>query len=333
MERSAMTDISASSVVDGFVNSTNGAPYHTAHIDSVPDAKPSARGSRVLIPRGARYFHRLFVETAKTDHIWAAVRQEAEAVAKTDRVMAHLISRAVLDQHCLEDAIAARVAQRLATPEIGVDAISDGFRDVLADEPSIGDAMRVDLAAFCERDPACDRYIEPLLYFKGYHALQTHRLAHWLWRRRHQDLALWLQSRSSEVFQTDINPAARIGKGIFLDHATGVVIGSTAVVDDDVSILHEVTLGGTGKESGDRHPKIQRGVLIGAGAKILGNITVGAGAKVAAGSVVLNAVPANTTVAGVPARVVGRAGPHAPAHTMDQMLTEEASADEERPIT
>jgi serine O-acetyltransferase len=162
--------------------------------------------------------------------------------------------------------------------------------------------------AVVDRDPACDRVIEPVLYFKGFHAIQTHRLAHWLWRQGRKDFALYLQSRASEVFQTDIHPAARVGKGIFLDHATGLVVGSTAVIEDDVSMLQGVTLGGTGKETGDRHPKIRRGVLIGAGAKILGNIEIGQCVRVAAGSVVLQAVPRNSTVAGVPARVVGTAG-------------------------
>jgi serine O-acetyltransferase len=159
-----------------------------------------------------------------------------------------------------------------------------------------------------------------VLYFKGFHAIQTHRLAHWLWEKGRKDFALYLQSRSSAVFQTDINPAAHIGRGIFLDHATGLVVGETAVVEDDVSMLQDVTLGGTGKEDGDRHPKIRRGVLIGAGAKILGNIEVGECARIAAGSVVLKSVPPHMTVAGVPARVVGEAGCAEPARAMDQML-------------
>src|SRR5208283_1553244 len=165
---------------------------------------------------------------------------------------------------------------------------------------------------------------EPVLYFKGFHAIQTHRLAHALWRRGRKDFALYLQSRASAVFQTDIHPAARIGKGIFLDHATGLVVGMTAVIDDDVSMLQDVTLGGTGKETGDRHPKIRHGVLIGAGAKILGNIEIGYCARVAAGSVVLAAVPHNKTVAGVPARIVGEAGCAEPARDMNQILAEKA---------
>ena len=193
---------------------------------------------------------------------------------------------------------------------------------MLAHDPSIGEAFRADIMAVADRDPACMRFIEPLLYFKGFHALQTHRLAHALWKAGRRDFALWLQSRASQVFQTDINPAARIGKGIFLDHATGLVVGQTSVIEDDVSILHGVTLGGTGKERGDRHPKIRHGVLIGAGAKIIGNIEVGHCARIAAGSVVLSPVPNNKTVAGVPARVVGEAGCAEPARTMDQILAE-----------
>ena len=178
-----------------------------------------------------------------------------------------------------------------------------------------------------DRDPACERLIEPILYFKGFHAIQTHRLANWLWRHGRRDFALYLQSRASEVFQTDIHPQVPLGRGLFFDHATGIVIGATAVIDDDVSILQGVTLGGTGKESGDRHPKIRKGVLIGAGAKILGNIEVGRCARVAAGSVVLRPVPPNTTVAGVPARVVGEAGCAEPSRSMDQLLSENFQLD------
>ncbi|MEQ9570588.1 MAG: serine O-acetyltransferase, partial [Nitratireductor sp.] len=182
--------------------------------------------------------------------------------------------------------------------------------------------LRVDIQAYYDRDPACQRFVEPVLYFKGFHALQTHRLAHWLFNQGRRDFALYLQSRSSSVFQTDINPAARIGKGIFIDHATGLVIGETAVVEDNVSILHGVTLGGTGKAGGDRHPKIRHGVLLGAGAKVLGNIEIGHCSKVASGSVVLASVPNNKTVAGVPARIVGEAGCAEPSRAMDQLLSE-----------
>ncbi len=198
--------------------------------------------------------------------------------------------------------------------------IRQAYADALEDEPAIGDAFRADIVATVDRDPAANRFIEPVLYFKGFHAIQTHRLAHWLLSKGRKDFALYLQSRSSAAFQCDINPAAKIGRGIFLDHATGLVVGETAVIEDDVSILHGVTLGGTGKEHEDRHPKIRHGVLIGAGAKILGNIEVGHCARIAAGSVVIKPVPHNATVAGVPAKVVGEAGCPEPSRAMDQML-------------
>jgi serine O-acetyltransferase len=198
--------------------------------------------------------------------------------------------------------------------------IRQAYADALEHSPAIGDAFRADIVATFDRDPATNRFIEPVLYFKGFHAIETHRLAHWLWNKGRKDFAYYLQSRASSALQSDINPAARIGRGIFLDHATGLVVGETAVIEDDVSILHGVTLGGTGKESGDRHPKIRHGVLIGAGATILGNIEVGHCARIAAGSVVVHSVPHNVTVAGVPAKVIGEAGCAESSRTMDQML-------------
>jgi serine O-acetyltransferase len=215
-----------------------------------------------------------------------------------------------------------RVADRLGNGALSGSLIRQAFTEAVADDPSIGEAFRVDIGAVLDRDPACDRVLEPVLYFKGFHAIQCHRLAHWLLKNGRRDMALYLQSRASEVFQVDINPAARIGRGIFLDHATGIVVGETAVIEDDVSILQGVTLGGTGKESGDRHPKIRHGVLIGAHASILGNIEVGRNSRVAAGSVVLKPVPPCTTVAGVPARVIGEAGCAEPARSMDHLLKE-----------
>src|SRR5690606_29167428 len=180
--------------------------------------------------------------------------------------------------------------------------------------------FRADIVATIDRDPATERFIEPVLYYKGFHAIVTHRLAHWLYRKGRKDFALYLQSRSSAVFQCDIHPAAKIGRGIFVDHATGIVIGETAVVDDDVSMLHGVTLGGTGKEDGDRHPKIRQGVLIGAGAKILGNIEVILSARTASRTLVINPVPTNVTVSGVPARVVRTAGCAEPSRRMDMLF-------------
>ena len=213
-----------------------------------------------------------------------------------------------------------RIAQRLDRADVSGELIRQAYADALEDDPAIAQAFRADIVATVDRDPATHRYLEPVLYFKGFHAIQTYRLAHWLWQRNRKDLAYYLQSRSSAAFQTDIHPAARIGRGIFLDHATGLVVGETAVIEDDVSMLHGVTLGGTGNQDGDRHPKIRRGVMIGAGAKILGNIEVGCCARIAAGSVVLQAVPPQKTVAGVPAKVIGEAGCPEPARFMDQIF-------------
>jgi serine O-acetyltransferase len=234
-----------------------------------------------------------------------------------------LVMSTILGADGFEDAVGRRIAARLANADVSVAILRDAFLLASADDPAIGRAVRADLLAVLDRDPATSRVIEPVLFFKGFHALQTHRLAHWLLGRGRRDFALYLQSRSSEVFQTDINPAVVMGKGVFLDHATGLVVGETAVIEDDVSILQNVTLGGTGKEGGDRHPKVRRGVLIGAGAKILGNIEIGRCARVAAGSVVLHPVAPNTTVAGVPAKPVGTAGCAEPSRAMDQILAQE----------
>lgn len=262
------------------------------------------------------------VEFTSADAIFGRVRAEAEEILRREPDLSAFIMASVLSHNSLESVIGHRIGQRLDHADLGRDIITHAFMEAAAHDPSIHEAIRADILAVADRDPACTRLIEPVLYFKGFHAIQTHRLAHWLWKMGRRDFALYLQSRSSAVFQTDINPAARIGKGIFLDHATGLVVGQTAVIEDDVSMLQDVTLGGTGKEKDDRHPKIRRGVLIGAGARILGNFEVGHCARVAAGSVVLNAVPPNVTVAGVPARVVGEAGCAEPARSMDQLLAE-----------
>ena len=258
----------------------------------------------------------------KVDPIWDRLRSEAEAIVHEEPALASFVLGAIVQQPSLEAAVIHRVACRLGHPALSGDIIEQTFLEAVERDLSIGAAFRADINAVLDRDPATNRVIEPVLYFKGFHAIQTHRLAHWLWRHDRQDFALYLQSRSSEVFQTDIHPAARIGRGIFLDHATGLVVGSTAVVEDNVSLLQNVTLGGTGKERGDRHPKIRHGVLIGAGAKILGNIEVGHCARIAAGSVVLKPVPHNATVAGVPAKVIGGAGCAEPFRTMDHFLSD-----------
>jgi len=256
------------------------------------------------------------------DPIWSAVRMQAEAAVQNDPLLAAFMYASILNHDTLEEAVIHRVSQRLEHNDLGADLLRQTFIAMWESEPSWSEVVRVDVQAYFDRDPACDRHIMPVLYFKGFHALQTHRLANWLWRQGRKDFALYLQSRSSSIFQTDINPAARIGKGIFIDHATGLVVGETAVIEDDVSILHSVTLGGTGKESGDRHPKIRHGVLIGAGAKILGNIEIGHCTKIAAGSVVLQSMPPKKTVAGVPARIVGEAGCAERSRSMDQLFNE-----------
>lgn len=263
----------------------------------------------------------LHVEHIKPmDPIWHSMRSEARAACEADPLLAAFLYGSVLNHSSLEDCVIHRTCERLDHPDLQATLLRHTFSEMLADWPEWGNILRVDIQAVYDRDPACTRFLEPVLYFKGFHAIQTHRLAHWLWLRGRRDFALYLQSRSSSVFQTDINPAARIGKGIFLDHATGLVVGETARIGDNVSILHGVTLGGTGKEGADRHPKIGDGVLIGAGAKVLGNIEIGSCSRIAAGSVVLKPVPRCSTVAGVPARVVGEAGCAEPARSMDQMV-------------
>lgn len=256
------------------------------------------------------------------DAVWQDMRREADVAMAREPALGGFIFAAVLSHNTLEDAISHRVAQRLSCKDLDEGLIMQTFQAVLAADSTLGAAFRDDLRAVYERDAACSRYIEPLLYFKGFHALATHRFANALWRSGRRDLALFLQSQSSKAFATDIHPAARFGSGIMLDHATGLVVGETAVVGNNCSFLHAVTLGGSGKVTGDRHPKIGDNVLIGAGAKILGNISVGSGSRVAAGSVVLMDVPPGVTVAGVPAKIVGSAGA-SPAQTMDQAWVED----------
>jgi serine O-acetyltransferase len=268
----------------------------------------------------AHYQVRATAALDKVDPVWARIRKEAEDIVRREPELATFVYSTILHHDSLEAAVVHRLADRLDRPDITGDLIRQVFEGALEQEPAIGDAFRADIVATVDRDPATHRCIEPVLYYKGFHAIQTHRLAHWLWNQGRRDFAYALQSRASATFQCDIHPAARIGRGIFLDHATGLVVGETALIEDDVSMLHDVTLGGTGKEHEDRHPKIRRGVMIGAGAKILGNIEIGHCARVAAGSVVLRPVPHNTTVAGVPARVVGEAGCPEPARTMDQLF-------------
>jgi len=254
------------------------------------------------------------------DAVWRRIREELGAAADGDPVLGRWLEGAVLQEPRLEAALVSLLAGKLAGPGLEPDSLRAVLTAALDDSVTIRDAVRADLEAILRRDPAACGLSEPFLYYKGFHALAGYRVAHWLWERDRHALARHLQSRISEVFGVDIHPAARIGKGILIDHATGVVIGETAVVADDVSLLHEVTLGGTGKETGDRHPKVGRGVLIGAGAKVLGNVRIGEGATIGAGSVVLDDVPPHVTVAGVPARVIGKSLSDEPALEMDQRL-------------
>lgn len=259
-------------------------------------------------------------DLAAIDPVWEAVLAGARQAVSTEPALSNLIYASVLNHDEFESALAHRLAERLNHPDVSADLIRQAFEEALELRPEIGAEARADLAATLERDPACHKALDAFLYFKGYQAIQTHRFANALWLNGRRDLALYLQSRSSQVFQVDINPAARIGRGIMLDHATGFVVGETAVVGDHVSILQGVTLGGTGKSEEDRHPKIGNGVLIGAGAIVLGNIKVGECARIGAGSVVVKEVPPRVTVAGVPARIIGEAGCAQPASVMDHMV-------------
>lgn len=259
---------------------------------------------------------------ANLDPIWAALRNEAAQAVADEPLLAALFYGAILNQPSLEMAIIHRIATRLAHQDVQGELLVQAFTDALNAEPEMGQDFRADVAAVLDRDPACHRHIEPVLYFKGFQALETHRMAHRLWHLGRRDMALYLQSRSSVVFGVDIHPNARFGRGVMIDHATGVVVGETAVVGDNVSMLHGVNLGGNGKDDGDRHPKIGSGVLLGANAKVLGNIHVGDCARVAAGSVVLRDVPRATTVAGVPAKIVGEAGCSNPARVMDHVFAD-----------
>ncbi len=259
-------------------------------------------------------------EPRSIDPVWNRIREAAQTAAAAEPVLAGTLHATILSQSRFEGALSYHLARLAGTTEMPAALIRQIFDEALNAEPAIGLAARADIMAVVERDPACTSHLDPLLWFKGYHALQTSRVAHWLWLQNRQTLAHFLQSRASALFGLDIHPGARIGKGIFIDHGTGVVIGETAVVEDGVSMLHGVTLGGTGKERGDRHPKVRRGVLLGAGAKVLGNIEIGACAKIAAGSVVLEPVPAGCTAAGVPARIIGCVDVPEPALEMDQRI-------------
>lgn len=253
----------------------------------------------------------------RQDPLWDRIREETARHANDEPILASFLHATILNHSNLERALSFHLANQLGNPAASSLLLREVMLHALESDPDIQNAMRADLQAVMDRDSACHELYIPFLYFKGFHALQTYRVAHWLWQQERESLGLFFQNRMSAEFGVDIHPAARLGQGIMLDHATGLVIGETAVVGNNVSILQAVTLGGTGKDEGDRHPKIGDGVLISAGAKILGNICVGEGAKVGAGSVVLEDVPAHTTVAGVPAKIVGRPASDQPALEME----------------
>ena len=261
-------------------------------------------------------------KVAALDPVWQRICDEARQAVIDEPLLGGVMHNNLLHHASFERALGFRFAQKLSSNEISEQILREIADEAYTDDPSIGEAARTDLVAVHDRDPACHRFLQPVMYFKGYQAVQAYRVGHWLWRKGRRDMALFVQMRISEMFGVDIHPAARIGKGIMIDHAHSIVIGETAVVGDNVSMLHSVTLGGTGKEDGDRHPKIGDGVLIGAGAKVLGNIHVGANSRIAAGSVVLADVPCCKTVAGVPARIVGEAGCAQPSLSMDHRLKE-----------
>jgi serine O-acetyltransferase len=264
------------------------------------------------------------VDAAAAPPVWAALRNEAAHIAATEPSLASLLNAVVLRHDGLDRALSYQLARKLSDQELRAMSLRETCEEAFADDPSIVAAAEADLRAVFERDPACKGYVQPFLFFKGFLALQTHRVGHWLWKRGRESMAFYLQSRMSELFQVDIHPAAVIGKGAFFDHGTGIVIGETAVVGDDVSMLHGVTLGGTSADRVDRHPKIGKGVLIGAGAHVIGNITVGDFAKIGTGSVVTKPVPSGCTAVGVPARLVNCPTCAEPSKTMDQTLVDAA---------
>jgi serine O-acetyltransferase len=257
---------------------------------------------------------------SELDPVWRRITEEAARAVGEEPLLGGVLHSCILHHKNLESALAYRLAQKLASSEMSEQILREIADEAYREAPALGAAARADIVAVYDRDPACHRFLQPLLYFKGFQAVQAYRVGHWLWTQGRKDFAYFIQMRVSEVFGVDIHPAARIGKGIMIDHAHSIVIGETAVVGDNVSMLHSVTLGGTGKEEEDRHPKIGDGVLIGAGAKVLGNIRIGNCSRIAAGSVVLQEVPPCKTVAGVPARIVGEAGCEQPSISMDHLL-------------
>jgi serine O-acetyltransferase len=252
--------------------------------------------------------------------LWEKLTEEAQAVIQREPLLASYVHACVLNHDSLKAALSFILANKISDKVMPAITVRELFDNAFAKSPELIQHAASDIRAVFERDAAISAYLPVILYLKGFQSIQVHRLAHFLWSNKRRDLALFIQSRNSEVFGVDIHPACVMGKGIMFDHATGIVIGETCVIEDNVSLMQSVTLGGTGNEQGDRHPKIRTGVLISAGAKVLGNIEIGTGAKVGAGSVVLNDVPPHTTVVGVPARAVGKPASASPSQTMDQTI-------------
>ena len=270
--------------------------------------------------RKGRAMGKIQPRVTQVDPVWERMTREAEQAIRDEPLLGGQIHSALLHHPSIENALAYRIAMKLSNSEMSEQLLREICDEAYQSEPGLAQAARADIVATYERDPACHRFLQPLLYFKGFQAVQAYRVSHWLWSEGRRDLAYFFQMRASEMYGIDIHPAARIGQGIMIDHAHSIVIGETAVVGNNVSMLHSVTLGGTGKEDDDRHPKIGDGVLIGAGAKVLGNIKVGHCSRIAAGSVVLHEVPPCTTVAGVPAKIVGEAGCEQPSMSMDHLF-------------
>jgi serine O-acetyltransferase len=254
---------------------------------------------------------------------WQTLKQEAKVVVEEEPLLSTYVHACILAHDDFESALSFILSNKISDQVMSSLAIREIFKQAYSLNPNIVQAAIRDIQAVFDRDPAVHSYLTVLIHFKGFQSIQVHRLAHYIWANKRRDLALFIQSRNSEVFAVDIHPAAQIGCGVMFDHATGIVVGETTVIEDNVSILQSVTLGGTGNESGDRHPKIRQGVMVGSGAKILGNIEVGRGSKIGAGSVVLNDVPEHVTVVGVPAKIVGRPCCENPCETMDQNVLQD----------
>ncbi|WP_299818594.1 serine O-acetyltransferase [uncultured Jannaschia sp.] len=261
----------------------------------------------------------------RVDPVWSRILDEAREAVRNEPLLGGFVHSSILHHDSIDRALGYRFAQKLASAEMSEQILRELAERAFADDPAIIDAARADIIAVFDRDPACTRFLQPILFFKGFQALLAFRISHWLWQKRRRDLARFVQMRASEIYGVDIHPGAHLGRGIMIDHAHSIVIGETSVVGDNVSMLHSVTLGGTGKEHDDRHPKIGDGVLIGAGAKVLGNISIGHCSRIAAGSVVLTDIPPMKTVAGVPARIVGEAGCAQPSATMNQLIEAQPS--------